>query len=183
MQRHKVVPRLLMAAGLTLPVAATVEFLSHVGITSLATSSGTPTPVPSSTPPPVSSTPAPSSTPPPASSTPAPSSTPPPVSSTPAPSSTQTPLSSGTFTGVAAPGYFGPVQAKLTVKGGKITHVSITAPQDNPTSAYINSQVVPMLQSETLKAQSANINGISGATVTSEFYYQSLVSALKQAHL
>jgi uncharacterized protein with FMN-binding domain len=61
--------------------------------------------------------------------------------------------------------------------------VSITAPQDNPTSAYINSQVVPMLQSETLKAQSANINGISGATVTSEFYYQSLVSALKQAHL
>ena len=78
---------------------------------------------------------------------------------------------------------FGPVQATLTVRNGKITWVKITAPQDNPTSAYINQQVVPMLRSETLKAQSSNINGISGATVTSDAYYQSLQSALTNAGL
>jgi uncharacterized protein with FMN-binding domain len=76
---------------------------------------------------------------------------------------------------------FGLVQATLTVRSGKITNVSITAPQDNPTSQYINQQVVPMLRSETLQAQSANINGISGATVTSDAYYQSLQNALSKA--
>jgi hypothetical protein len=87
------------------------------------------------------------------------------------------------FPGPVVQGFFGPVQAKLTVSSGKMTQVSITAPQDNPTSAYINSQAVPLLRSETLQAQSANINGISGATVTSDAYYQSLLGALKAAHL
>jgi uncharacterized protein with FMN-binding domain len=76
---------------------------------------------------------------------------------------------------------FGLVQATLIVRSGKITNVSITAPQDNPTSQYINQQVVPMLRSETLQAQSANINAISGATVTSDAYYQSLQTALSKA--
>jgi uncharacterized protein with FMN-binding domain len=90
---------------------------------------------------------------------------------------------SGTFTGPAVQGWFGPVQAQLAVKGGKITNVNISAPKDNPTSQYINSIAVPMLRRETLRAQSANIDTISGATVTADAYYQSLLSALKNAHL
>ena len=109
------------------------------------------------------------------------------VQATPAPQASPTakPVANahktGVFAGAASQGMFGPVQATLTVRDGKITWVKITAPQDNPTSAYINQQVVPMLRSETLKAQSSNINGISGATVTSDAYYQSLQSALTNA--
>jgi uncharacterized protein with FMN-binding domain len=90
---------------------------------------------------------------------------------------------SGNFSGPVVQGFFGPVQAFLTVANGKITDVRITAPQDNPTSQFVNSQAVPLLRSETLQAQSANINGISGATVTSQAYYQSLLGALKAAGL
>jgi uncharacterized protein with FMN-binding domain len=105
------------------------------------------------------------------------------VSGAPITQSTPTSGRSGTFSGPVVQGFFGPVQAVLTVSGGKITNVRITAPQDNPTSAYINSQVVPLLRSETIQAQSANINGISGASVTSQAYYQSLLGALKAANL
>jgi uncharacterized protein with FMN-binding domain len=75
------------------------------------------------------------------------------------------------------------VQATITVTGKKITNVSITAPEDNPRSAGINQQAVPLLQSETLQAQSANVNLVSGATFTSDAYIQSLQGALQTAGL
>jgi uncharacterized protein with FMN-binding domain len=78
---------------------------------------------------------------------------------------------------------FGYLSANITVRSGKIVGVSISAPMDNPRSSYINSISVPMLKSETLKAQSSNINGISGATATSQAYYYSLTDALKKAGL
>jgi uncharacterized protein with FMN-binding domain len=164
MKAHRVVPRLLMAAGLTLPVVTTVEFLSHVGLRGLATARSLPAHsgrVRKGNPPSNSGTATNHSAPPPRSHT----------------------AKSGAFTGPAVQGWFGPVQAQLTVTGRKIMNVNISAPQDNPTSQYINSIAVPMLRSETLRAQSANINVISGATVTSDAYYQSLLSALKNAHL
>lgn len=92
----------------------------------------------------------------------------------------------GTTRSVAGPvvdDQFGQVQATITVTGSKITNVSIIAPQDNPRSANINQQAVPMLQQETLQAQSANVNVISGATITSEAYIQSLQGALQSAGL
>lgn len=90
---------------------------------------------------------------------------------------------SRTYTGTAEQNQYGTVQATLVVTGNKITDVLITAPQDNGRSAYINSQAVPILRSETLQAQSANINGVSGATYTSESYIGSLQAALAAAHL
>ena len=54
-------------------------------------------------------------------------------------------------------------------------------PQERRRSAYINSQAVPILQSEAIQAQSANVNIVSGATLTSEGFQQSLQSALTQA--
>jgi uncharacterized protein with FMN-binding domain len=90
---------------------------------------------------------------------------------------------SGTFSGPAVSDPFGTVQTTVTVAQGKITNVSITAPKNNPVSANINSQAVPYLRTETLTAQSASINSISGATLTSQAYVQSLQVALKSAGL
>lgn len=160
MKAHTIVPRLLMAAGLAVPVAVTIELLSHFGIAGSGPS---------------------------LSSFPPPSGHNKPPSSGSAATPTALPQShvtaSGTFPGPVVQGFYGPVQASLVVRDGKITKVSISAPKDNPSSAYINSVAVPLLRRETLRAQSAKIDGISGATVTSDAYYQSLQSALKKAHL
>ena len=90
---------------------------------------------------------------------------------------------STTYTGAAEQNQYGTVQATLVVTGNKITNVIISAPRDNPRSASINSYAVPTLVSETLQAQSAQVNAVSGATYTSESYIGSLQSALAAAHL
>jgi uncharacterized protein with FMN-binding domain len=48
-------------------------------------------------------------------------------------------------------------------------------------SQYIMSQALPLLRQEFLKAQSANVQNISGATYTSQAFEQSLQSALLKA--
>jgi ribosomal protein L15 len=78
---------------------------------------------------------------------------------------------------------WGPVQIKVTETGGKITDVqAVQYPQGNEHDLEINSQALPMLRSEALKAQSARIDMVSGATVTSEGYLTSLQSALDKLH-
>ncbi len=96
---------------------------------------------------------------------------------------TTTASTSQTYTGTSEENRYGTVQATIEVTGNKITSVMITAPQDNPRSAYINSYAVPILVSETLQAQSANIDTVSGATYTSDSYTASLQAALDAAHL
>lgn len=88
---------------------------------------------------------------------------------------------SGSYTGQPVGDPFGTVQAAVTVAGGKITDVRISAPMNGSTSANINQQAIPLLRSETLQAQSAQVNTVSGATYTSQAYAQSLQSALNQA--
>jgi uncharacterized protein with FMN-binding domain len=67
----------------------------------------------------------------------------------------------------------------VTVTGGRITNVQpVVDNAFDPRSAQINSYAEPQLQSETIEAQSANINGVSGATYTSQAYVQSLQAAL-----
>ena len=56
-------------------------------------------------------------------------------------------------------------------------------PSGNPKDDQINSYALPVLIQETLNAQSAQIDMVSGATVTSGGYLQSLQSALDQANL
>ena len=87
-------------------------------------------------------------------------------------------------TGTVASTRWGPVQVQLTVSGGKITSVQVVQqPDDNRRDEEINASAVPTLVQETLDAQSAEIDMVSGATITSEGYLQSLQSALDQAHL
>jgi len=87
-------------------------------------------------------------------------------------------------TGTVASTRWGPVQVQVAVSGGKITSVQVVQqPEGNRRDEEINASAVPTLVQETLDAQSAEIDMVSGATVTSEGYLQSLQSALDQAHL
>jgi uncharacterized protein with FMN-binding domain len=89
-----------------------------------------------------------------------------------------------TVTGSVAQTQWGPVQVELTVKGGKISGVSVLQyPSGNGTDAQINNYALPVLIQETMAAQNSQIDMVSGATVTSGGYLQSLQSALDQAGL
>jgi uncharacterized protein with FMN-binding domain len=78
---------------------------------------------------------------------------------------------------------WGNIQVTITVKGKKITAISATYPTERARSQFINSQAIPWLREEVLKAQSANVQLIGGATLTSEAYAQSLQAALNQAKI
>ncbi|HUZ19912.1 MAG TPA: FMN-binding protein [Acidimicrobiales bacterium] len=76
---------------------------------------------------------------------------------------------------------YGAVQVKVTVVGSRITAIqTVQLSAFDPRSAQINAAAAPMLQQEALSAQSANINGVSGASYTSAAYIASLQSALDQ---
>jgi uncharacterized protein with FMN-binding domain len=87
-----------------------------------------------------------------------------------------------TYTGSVAQTRWGPVQVQITVEGDKITKVTVLQqPNGNHKDAEINSYALPILVQDTLSAQSAQIDMVSGATVTSDGYITSLQSALDQA--
>ena len=89
-----------------------------------------------------------------------------------------------TVTGSVASTQWGPVQVELTVSGGKISKVSVLQyPSGNPKDEEINDYALPILVQETTDQQSAGIDMVSGATVTSTGYIQSLQSAIDQAGL
>ena len=105
-------------------------------------------------------------------------------SGTPAPTPTAAPAPGGTFTGQDFPNRFGDVQVQVVISNGKITDIkAVQLPFDRSRSAYISQVAGPMLRDEALKAQSAKIDIISGATYTSDSYANSLESALKQANM
>jgi len=71
----------------------------------------------------------------------------------------------------------------IVVQGTRITDIEATAPTERQRSAFINQQALPLLRQEVLQAQSAAVDVISGATLTSEAYGASLQAALDAAHL
>jgi uncharacterized protein with FMN-binding domain len=92
--------------------------------------------------------------------------------------------SAATVTGTSASTRWGPVQVRLTVDGGTITDVTVVEyPSGNGRDQQINARAIPILVQETLDAQSADIDMVSGATVTSEGYVESLQAALDKAGL
>jgi uncharacterized protein with FMN-binding domain len=104
------------------------------------------------------------------------------------PSSSSTPGSAAsgkkTFTGPSTDTRWGPVQVAITVSGGTITQVAVPVyPSGNSRDDEINSYALPILTKATLDSQSGNIDMVSGATVTSQGYLQSLQGALDQAGL
>lgn len=96
-------------------------------------------------------------------------------------SSTAAPASR-TLSGQAVQTRYGTVQVQVVLSGSTIQSVGyLQLTADDPRSEEINSQAAPILVQQTIQAQSANIDGVSGATYTSEGYQQSLQSALDQA--
>lgn len=88
----------------------------------------------------------------------------------------------GEYTGGSADAYYGLVQVKAIIQNSKIVDVKfLDYPNHRRTSQYINSIAMPDLTYEAIQAQNANVNIISGATLTSEAFIQSLQSALNAA--
>jgi uncharacterized protein with FMN-binding domain len=76
---------------------------------------------------------------------------------------------------------YGDIQLQVTEKGTRITNITVVSNNAaDPRSQMINDQAVPMLQSQAMQAQSTSIDGVSGATFTSEAYAEALQSALQQ---
>ena len=79
---------------------------------------------------------------------------------------------------------YGTIRVRVTVRRNQIIAASVsTLTTLEPTSRQISAQAIPVLRSEVLAAHSANINGVSGATYTSQGYYQSLQAALAKLHV
>ena len=104
-----------------------------------------------------------------------------PTSTTTAPStSTSTTSATQSATGEAVNYNFGILSVSVTASGRKITKVSIASLDDggNVRSQSIDQQSIPILEEQALQAQSANIQGVSGASYTSAGFEKSLQSAL-----
>jgi uncharacterized protein with FMN-binding domain len=92
-------------------------------------------------------------------------------------------LRDGTWNGSRAANEYGTVELAIVVAGGRITDVKVLdSPDSHSRSRQINSRALPQLRTETLAAQSAAIDTITGATTTSESYRQSLQAAIDLAH-
>jgi uncharacterized protein with FMN-binding domain len=99
-------------------------------------------------------------------------------------SKTTQPTPATTYTGSVASTQWGPVQVQITVQGHKITRArAVQYPQGTSTDAQINGYALPILDKEVIQQQRAAIDTVSGATVTSDGYLQSLQSAIDTAHL
>lgn len=84
-----------------------------------------------------------------------------------------------TYDGTTVNTPYGPVQVRITKTNGKLTDVTaLQLPNADPQSQQIASYAAPLLRSEALKAGSAKIDTISGATYDSQGYAQSLQAAL-----
>jgi uncharacterized protein with FMN-binding domain len=87
-----------------------------------------------------------------------------------------------TVTGAVADTRYGPVQLAVTFSGKKITKIQVLQyPTESGRDQEINSYAIPQLNQQAMAAQSANIDGVSGATYTSQGYQQSLQSAIDKA--
>ena len=91
---------------------------------------------------------------------------------------------SGTYTGTAVQTRFGAVQVQITVSNGKITEVTpLQLTDTDGRSIQISNRAAPLLRSKVLAAQSANVQTVSGATITSRAYLSSLQAAIDAANL
>jgi uncharacterized protein with FMN-binding domain len=90
----------------------------------------------------------------------------------------------GTYAGSVVRTRFGTVQVQITVKAGAITDVTaLQLTDDDRKSVQISNRAAPLLRAAVIKAQSAQVQTISGATVTSDAYLSSLQAALDAANL
>jgi uncharacterized protein with FMN-binding domain len=177
----------IVVAATVLGLAGVMSFhTKSAGITLGSLPSASPTTRPPSTTAPAGPSPGNGSvaTGPPGSTTPT---TVPPTTPTTVPPTTPTtaPPTTRHATGAAVNYNYGVLSVSVTVTGRKITDVRIATLDDggNPRSQSIDQQSIPLLEQQALQAQSANIQGVSGASYTSGGFQQSLQGALSQLGL
>ncbi len=79
---------------------------------------------------------------------------------------------------------YGVLSVAVTVRGNRIEDVRVRSLQDPAQySQQLAAQAIPILRSEVLSVQSARINGVSGASYTSQAYALSVQSALDKLHV
>ncbi|MCX4573816.1 FMN-binding protein [Streptomyces sp. NBC_01571] len=96
-------------------------------------------------------------------------------------SAQQSSSGAGTVTGDVAQTQYGPVQVRITVRGGKVTRSEVVQIPSGGRSTEVSNSSVPRLNQEAVAAGSADIDAVSGATYTSAGYKKSLQSALDKA--
>lgn len=90
----------------------------------------------------------------------------------------------GSYTGKVTTTIYGDVQMRAVIKNGKLVNVeTLQAPNGADTSIEIAKMALPVLKSEAVAIQSAQVDAVSGATQTSKGFKGSLADALTQAKL
>ncbi|QMU73021.1 FMN-binding protein [Streptacidiphilus sp. P02-A3a] len=97
------------------------------------------------------------------------------------PSPSRTATANGGFDGSVIQTQYGPVQVQAVFRDGRLSNVVVLQRTSGGRSSQIDSYALPVLTAEALKAQSADIDVVSGATFTSDGYAQSLQAALDAA--
>ena len=88
----------------------------------------------------------------------------------------------GSYTGKRYDAFWGKVQLRIVVANGLITTIQVLDyPHDRQTSQDINHDALPTLEQEVIQAQNVKVHAVTGATVTTIAYINSLRSALQQA--
>ena len=88
----------------------------------------------------------------------------------------------GRSTGPAFDAYYGVVRAQAVIRGGRVVAVNVLRhPSHSWTSRSINRRALPRLEQEVIRAQSADVHAVSGATLTSDAFMRSMSEALRQA--
>lgn len=88
----------------------------------------------------------------------------------------------GQYVGSVADAYYGNIQLGVTILDGHISNIIfLEYPKERQNSARLNQDALPKLRTETIVAQNANVDAVTGASLTSAAYIESLSSALTQA--
>lgn len=107
---------------------------------------------------------------------------PPPIASSATPVQQQGPYKNGTYVSPSVDAYFGNVQIQVTIQNGLIADVAfLDYPQDRGNSVHINTRAMPILKTEAIRAQSAPVDIVSGATAMSDAFNTALRSVIAQA--
>ncbi len=90
----------------------------------------------------------------------------------------------GNYMGNSSNAYYSAIKVSVAVQNGRVRDVTfLDYPKNAQNSVRLNEDAIPKLKSETLIAQSAQVDGVTGASLTSAAYIESLSSALAQATL
>jgi uncharacterized protein with FMN-binding domain len=105
------------------------------------------------------------------------------ATATPAPAGTASTgqYADGTYSGAAIREPWGTFEVQAVISGGQLVDVKLIESPSDRHSSQINNIAVPLLTESAIANQSANVDGVSGATWTSESYAESLQAALDAA--